>query len=58
MTTLFEHVTGWMYHQQRKHGFDEDYPEQLVNRMSNWELLQCISEFLEEAGIEIKPDEE
>ena len=47
MKSLFEEVTGWMYHQQEKHGFDENIRRQLVNGMSNWELLQAISEYLE-----------
>ena len=58
MTTLFEHVTNWMYHQRDKHGFDQDYPEQVVNQMSNWELLQQISDFLEQSGVEIRSNSE
>ena len=45
--TLFEQVTGWIYHQQNKHGLGEDYAENLINNMSNFELLQAISEALE-----------
>jgi len=53
MNTLFEEITGWMYFQQNKHehlrGWHEDsYPEQLVNEMSQFELLYKISEYLEE----------
>lgn len=52
MKTLFEEVTGWMYFQQNKHehlrGDNEDeYPAQLVNEMTQFELLQCISNYLE-----------
>lgn len=45
--TLFEQVTGWIYHQQNKHQLGEDYTENLINNMSNFELLQAISEALE-----------
>lgn len=55
MKTLFEEATDWLYHQQRKHGLDEDYPKQAINGMSNWELLKLISEYLE---FEYKEDKE
>jgi uncharacterized protein YpiB (UPF0302 family) len=45
--TLLEQVTGWMTHQQHKHGLCDDYAEQTVNQMSNYELLVAISEALE-----------
>ena len=57
MKTLFDEVTDWMFHQQGKHGFDEDYPEQLVNQMSNWEMLKAISEYLEFEYKKVNSDE-
>lgn len=46
--TLLEAVTNWMHHQRRKHGFDDNYAEQLVNQMTQYEFLESISEALEE----------
>lgn len=42
-----------MYFQQDKHEhlqgqYPDEYPEQLVNEMSNFELLKAISDYLEE----------
>lgn len=48
---LFDFVTDWMYHQQRKHGFEKDYSEQLVNQMTQWEFLQTLSDYLEQCGV-------
>lgn len=53
MKTLFQEVTGWMYFQQSKHDhlqvqYPDEYPEQLVNEMSNFKLLKVISDYLEE----------
>lgn len=53
--TLFEHVTDWMYQQQKKHSLDEAYPEVLVNGTSNWELLQSISDYLEQTKENTQP---
>lgn len=52
--TLFEHVTDWMYEQQIKHGFPDDYAESLVNSMSQFELLKLISEYLEQQDQQTK----
>jgi hypothetical protein len=41
--TLFGQVTDWMYNQQRKHELDESHVEDLINTMTNFELLQVIS---------------
>lgn len=49
--TLFEHITHWMYEQQTKHGFPDDYAESLVNSMSQFELLKLISEYLEQQQV-------
>lgn len=46
--TLFERVTGWMAHQRDKHDLGENYVEDKVNAMTNVELLQAISDALEE----------
>ena len=46
--TLLEQVTGWLEHQARKHDLGEGYAEKYVNDWTNYELLQHISEALEE----------
>lgn len=49
--TLLETVTDWMKFQARKHdhlGEPDEYAEQLVNEMSQYEFLKAISEALEE----------
>ena len=51
--TLFEIVTKELDRQSRKHDLGEDYTEKSINRMSNYELIQHISFFLEVEGYEI-----
>jgi len=46
--TLLDRVTGWLDVQQAKHGLDENYKQDYVNNWTNYELLQHISEALEE----------
>jgi len=48
MPTLLERVTGWLVHQQHKHGLGESYVRDYVNDWSNYELLEAISEALAE----------
>lgn len=45
--TLFEVLTDWLYQQRDKYEYDVDYPEQYINNMSNWELLEEISHYLD-----------
>jgi uncharacterized protein YpiB (UPF0302 family) len=44
--TLFQEVTGWLYAQQYKHELGEGYVEKTINQMTNFELLQAISDAL------------
>ena len=46
--TLFEVATAGLDHQANKHDLGEDYAENEINNLSNWELLKVISEALEE----------
>ncbi len=46
-STLFEKMTEGFYTQQRKHGKSVDYPERVINCMSNFEFLEHLSEALE-----------
>jgi uncharacterized protein YpiB (UPF0302 family) len=46
--TLVERVTNWMVCQRDKHDLGETYVEDRVNAMTNMELLDAISDALEE----------
>ena len=46
MSTLFEEVTGWLYHQQAKHDKPADYVERYINDMTQFEFLEAISQAL------------
>jgi len=45
--SLYHEVTEWMYQQQYKHDRGEDYVADTVNRMTNLELLDAISDALD-----------
>lgn len=45
--TLFEHMTDWLYQQQRKHDKGDDYVMKEINALSNFEFLERLSEALE-----------
>src|ERR1700731_2423223 len=45
--SLFNEVTGWMTRQKNKHDLGEGYEARLVNEMSNYELLEIISDALD-----------
>jgi hypothetical protein len=46
--TLFEAVTSGYRYAGRKHNLGENYDERAINQMTNFELLQAISDGLEE----------
>lgn len=53
--TLFEALTEHRDYQNRKHGLHPDFVKQDINRLTNYELLEEISQALEDAGIDVKP---
>lgn len=52
---LKEHITAWMIYQKNKHGLEEDYEVRMVDEMSNFELLERISDALDEMGVFDEP---
>jgi hypothetical protein len=46
--TLLEQVTGWMTRQANKHSLGDNFAEQQINAMSQYDFLVAISEALDE----------
>lgn len=49
--TLFKALTEVREFQNRKHGLGADFVKEDINRLSNYELLEEISQALEDAGV-------
>jgi len=45
--TLFEAVTGWLDHQERKHGLGDGYAERYINGLPQYDFLRELSDGLE-----------
>lgn len=48
MPTLEEVMTKWRIEQAHKHGLGEDFVQDIINKMSNYEFMVALSEALEE----------
>lgn len=48
MFTLEEVMTKWRLEQAQKYGLGEDFVQDSINRMSNYEFMQALSEALYE----------
>lgn len=48
MPSLEEVMTQWRIQQAQKHGLGEDFVQDSINKMSNYEFLLALSEALEE----------
>lgn len=48
MKTLLEQVMEFYLHQERKHELGDGWAENEINNMTNMELLEAISEALEQ----------
>lgn len=54
-TTLLEDLMGWRLQQQHKHDLGETHAIDSINMLSNYELLELISEYIED-NLEQKGD--